>query len=41
MGKFTCQKIHTDHNPADLMTKPHGEPKLQHPMRIMGYVYLE
>ena len=36
--KFT--KIHTDHNPADLLTKPLCEQKIEHFMPGLGYVYL-
>ena len=33
-------KIHTDVNPADLMTKPLNEDKIVNLMKIMGYFEL-
>ena len=38
--RMSCQKVHTDHNGADLMTKPLAAERIGHLMGILGYHFL-
>ena len=40
-GRFATQKVGTNVNPADLMTKPLPRPKIEQLMNIMIYRFVE
>ena len=39
--RLRCQKISTDHNPADMLTKILPESKVIHLMNVLRYVFLD
>ena len=40
-GRVSISKVHTDHNPADLLTKAATEHKMLHHMAILNFRYLD
>ena len=38
--RISCVKVHTDHNAADLMTKPLNAERISYLMGICGYRYM-